>query len=89
MAMRLTARSVSGLPITAITRALGIIIRPVSFTSTSTRSPSLALPRSPASMRISFCLRSIATSRAPSLSKRTMPIWPLRGLSRIFIARAV
>jgi hypothetical protein len=36
-----------------------------------------------------LCLRSTGTSRAPSSSMRTMPIWPRRGLSRFVIGRAV
>ncbi len=89
MAIMLIAPSELGLPMTLVTRARGIISRPESLTSTSTRSPSCASPRSPMGMRISFCLRSIGISRAPSSSRRTMPIWARRGLSRIFIGLAV
>ena len=59
----LTAPSDFGLPMTSATLALGIISRPLTLVVTSTRSPSRAVPRSPVSIRISFCLRSTGTSR--------------------------
>jgi hypothetical protein len=74
MAIRLTAPSLLGLPTTETTLARGIIIRPETLISTSTKSPSRASPRSPAAIRISFCLRSTGSRRAPSSSMRTMPI---------------
>jgi hypothetical protein len=84
-----TAPSELGLPMTEVTLAFWIIRRPENFTVTSTRSPSRASPRSPLSMRISLVLRSMGTSRAPFSSSRTIPIWPRRGLSRIFMGFAV
>jgi hypothetical protein len=89
MAIMLTAPSLFGLPMTddpgardhQPARELDLDLDEVAV-------PRIARGRRPA-MRISFCLRSTGTSRAPSSSMRTMPIWPRRGLSRIFIALAV